>query len=160
MVQSAYQYVEAYRFGRASKISGYDKMTFFGNFGHFWLKIEPLCFRNLTQNPWDYKTRAQELTSGAIRMSLSVFVKIWELFIDRRVWGLFYQMNLVVIFVCIIGLLPFWNLTKNPWDYKTRAQELISGAICTFLSSFVKIWEHFKDGRIRIPFFAIFESTN
>ena len=43
-------------------------------------------------------------------------------------------------------LLPFQNLTKNPWDYKTRAQELTSGAIRMFLSFFVKIWEHFKDG--------------
>ena len=40
-MQSACQYVEAYRFGRASKMSGYDKMTFFGNFG---LKIAPLNF--------------------------------------------------------------------------------------------------------------------
>ena len=29
------QYAEAYRFSRASKMSGYDKMTFFGYFGHF-----------------------------------------------------------------------------------------------------------------------------
>ena len=75
-MQSACQYVEAYRFGRASKISGYNKMTFFGNFGHFGLKIEPLRSRNLTQNPCVYKTRAQELISGAIRMSLSIFVRI------------------------------------------------------------------------------------
>ena len=67
-------------------------------FGHFGLNIGSLCFWNLNQNPWDYKTRAQELTSGAIRMSLSFSVKIWELFKDGRVWGLFYQMNLVVIY--------------------------------------------------------------
>ena len=71
MVQSPCQYVKAYRFGRASKISGYSKMTFFDNFGHFWLKIEPLCFRNLTQNPWDYKTRAQELTSLLLQMPVN-----------------------------------------------------------------------------------------
>ena len=66
--------------------------------GHFGLKIRPLCFWNVTQNPWDYKTRAQELTSGAIRMWLSFFVKIWEHFKDGRVWGLFYRINLGVKF--------------------------------------------------------------
>ena len=54
-------------------------------FGHFGLKIGPLRFWNLTQNPWDYETRAQELTSGAICMFLSFFGKIWEYFKDRRV---------------------------------------------------------------------------
>ena len=44
MVQSACQYVEAYRFSRASKMSGYNEMIFFGNFGHFGLKIAPLNF--------------------------------------------------------------------------------------------------------------------
>ena len=76
MVQSACKYVEAYRFGRASKISGYNKITFLGNFGHFGLQIELLRSRNLTQNPCDYKTGAQELISGAIRMSLSFNVRI------------------------------------------------------------------------------------
>ena len=108
MVQSAWQYVEAYRFGRASKISGYNKMTFFGNFGHFELKIEPLRSRNLTQNPWDYNTWAQELISGAIRMWLSFFVRIWELFKDGRVWGLLYQINLVVIFDIFYN---FWYIS-------------------------------------------------
>ena len=60
-------------------------------------------------------------------------------------------------------LLPFQNLTKNPWDYKTRAQELTSGAIRMFLLYFSKIWEHFKDGRVEekmnSTFFCIFEST-
>ena len=51
-------------------------MALFGNFAHFGLKIKPLRFRNLPQNPGDYKTAAQELTSGAIRMLLSFFVKI------------------------------------------------------------------------------------
>ena len=48
MVQSACQYVEAYRFGRASKISGYDKMTFFGNFGHFDLWSSAKSMANVT----------------------------------------------------------------------------------------------------------------
>ena len=108
MVQWACRYVEAYRFGRALKINGYDKMTFFGNFGHFCLKIKPLCSRNSTQNPWDYKTGAQELISGAIRMWLSFFVRIWELFKDGRVWGLLYQMNLMVIFVIYYN---FWYIS-------------------------------------------------
>ena len=43
-------------------------------------------------------------------------------------------------FGCKIGLLLFANLTKNPCDYKTRAQELTSGAIRMFL---YKILEHF-----------------
>ena len=77
-------------------------------FGHFGLKIGPLCFRNLTQNPWDYETRAQELTSGAIRMLLSFFVKIWELFKDGRVWGLFHQMNKVVNFDIFYN---FWYIS-------------------------------------------------
>ena len=47
-------------------------------FGHFGLKIKPLQLWNLTKNSWDYKTRAQELTSVAIHMLLSSFVKIWE----------------------------------------------------------------------------------
>ena len=64
-------------------------------FGHFGLKIGPLWIWNLTPNPWDYETRAQELTSGAIRILLLLFVQIWELFKDGRVWGFFYQMNLV-----------------------------------------------------------------
>ena len=89
MVQSPCQYVKAFRFGRASKISGYDEMSFFGKFGHFELKIGPLCFVNLTQNSWDYKTRAQELINGAICKLLSFFVKIWEHFKDGRVWGFF-----------------------------------------------------------------------
>ena len=62
-----------------------------------------------------------------------------------------------------IGLLLSLNLTLSPWDYKKKAQDLTSGAICMFLSFFGKIWEHFKDGRVgekRNPtFFAIFEST-
>ena len=48
-------------------------------------------------------------------------------------------------FSCKVEVFPFQNLTKNSWDYKTRAQELTSGAIGMFLPSFVKIWEHFKD---------------
>ena len=68
------------------------------NFKVFWLQIGPLCVWNLTQNPWDYKTRAQELTSGAIRMLLSFFVRIWEHFKDGRVWGLFYRIYLGVKF--------------------------------------------------------------
>ena len=45
------------------------------DFGHFDCKIGLLIFINLTKNPWDYWTRAQELTSGAIRMFLSFVVK-------------------------------------------------------------------------------------
>ena len=77
-------------------------------FGHFRLKIGPLCFWNLTQNPWDYETRAQELTSGAIRMLLSFFVKIWEFFKDGRVWGFYYQMNFVVNFDIFYN---FWYIS-------------------------------------------------
>ena len=55
------------------------------DFGHFGYKIELLFFTNLTKNPWVHKTRAQELTSGAICMFLSFFGKIWEYFKDRRV---------------------------------------------------------------------------
>ena len=66
-------------------------------------------------------------------------------------------------FNCKFEVFPFQNLTKNPWDYKTRAHELTSGAIRMFLSYFSKIWEHFKDGKveekINSTFFAIFEST-
>ena len=54
----------------------------------------------------------------------------------------------MVSFVCIIGQLLFWNLTKNPSDFETRAQELTSGAIGMFLSLFVEIWENFKDERV------------
>ena len=61
-------------------------------------KLGHFAFEILTKNPWDYKTRAQELTSGAIRMLLSFFVKIWEHFKDGRVWGLFYRINLGVKF--------------------------------------------------------------
>ena len=43
----------------------------------------------------------------------------------------------------------FYNSDKkNPWDNKTRAQELISGAIYIFLSFFGKIWEYVKDQRV------------
>ena len=115
MVQSACQYVEACRFGRASKISGYDKISFFGNFGYFGLKLGPLHFINLTQNPWDYKTRAQELTSGSICKWLSFFVKIWEHFKDGRVWGLFYQMNLVVNFVIFYNFWYISALDRQIW---------------------------------------------
>ena len=52
-------------------------------FGHFGLEIGPLWPGNRNKNPWDYKTRAQELTSGAIRMFLSSFVEIWEHFKDE-----------------------------------------------------------------------------
>ena len=116
MVQSKCQYVEAYRFGKALKISGYNNLTFFGNYGylglsHFafkiWLKIR--C----------YRTRAQEQTSGAIRILLSFFVKIWELFKDGRVWGLFYQMNLMVHFdiFTIFDISPLWmnQFERNWW---------------------------------------------
>ena len=58
-------------------------------FGHFGLKSKPLWLWNLTQNPWDYKTRAQELINGAICKLLSFFVRIWEHFKDGRVWGFF-----------------------------------------------------------------------
>ena len=119
MVQSACQYVEVYRFGRASKISGYNKITIFGNFAHFGLKIEPLCFKNLTQNPCDCETRAQELTSGAIRMWLSFFVKIWELFKEegyegysiRRIWWS------ILIFFTIFDISPLWmdQFGRNWW---------------------------------------------
>ena len=78
------------------------------DFGDFGCKFELLPFQNLTKNPWDYKTRAQELTSGAIRMLLSFFVKIRELFKDGRVWGLFYQMNLVVNFDIFYN---FWYIS-------------------------------------------------
>ena len=77
-------------------------------FGHFGLKSKPLWLWNLTQNPWDYKTRAQELTSGAIRMLLSFFVRIWELFKDGRVWGIFYYMSLVVNFDIFYN---FWYIS-------------------------------------------------
>ena len=83
-------------------------LSVFGNFGHFGLKLGPIQFINLTQNPWDYKTRAQELTSGAIRMLLSFCVKIWELLKDGRVWGLFYKMNLVVNFNIFYN---FWYIS-------------------------------------------------
>ena len=44
MVRSACQYVEAYKFSRASKISGYDKVSFFGNFGHLLVLNDILFF--------------------------------------------------------------------------------------------------------------------
>ena len=62
-------------------------------FGHFGLKSKPLWLWNLTQNPWDYKTRAQELISGAIGMFPSLFVEIWENFKDERVWRSKYSFN-------------------------------------------------------------------
>ena len=62
-------------------------------FGHFGLEIGPLWPGNRNKNPWDYKTRAQELTSGAIRMFLSLFVKIWEHFKDGAEWWSFCRMN-------------------------------------------------------------------
>ena len=48
-----------------------------------------------------------------------------------------------------IGLLLSLNLTLSPWDYKKKAQDLTSGAICMFLSFFGKIWEYFKDRRVK-----------
>ena len=51
-------------------------------------------------------------------------------------------------FGCKIGLPLFTNLTKNPWDNKTRAQELTSSAIRMFLSFLDEIWEYLNDGRV------------
>ena len=83
MVQSACCYALAFSFYRTTKIIGFVKIAIFGHFGQFGLKIRPLWLGNRNKNPWDYKTRAQELTSGAIRMFLSSFVEIWEHFKDE-----------------------------------------------------------------------------
>ena len=55
------------------------------DFDHFRCKIELLFFTNLTKNPLVHKTRAQELTSGAICMFLSFYDKILKYLKDRRV---------------------------------------------------------------------------
>ena len=58
-----------------------------------------------------------------------------------------------------IGLFLFINLTKNPWDKKTRVQVLTSGAIRMFLAFLGKTWEHFKKRRVgekRNPTFSPF----
>ena len=72
---------------------GMVKCWFFYHFGHFWRKIRPLCLLNRTLNLWEYKTGAQELTSGAIRIFLSLSVKISEGFKDRAYEGLFCNMK-------------------------------------------------------------------
>ena len=64
------------------------------------LKLDPKSMR--------LYTTAQELTSGAIRMLLTFFVKIWAFFKDGRVWGFFYQMNLVVNFDIFYN---FWYIS-------------------------------------------------
>ena len=89
MVQSACQYVLAFRFYKTSKIKGYVKMTIYCKFGHFGLNFGSLCLKNRAYKPCVYETRAQELTSGAIRMFSSLFVWIWEWFKDQMVWGSF-----------------------------------------------------------------------
>ena len=93
MVQSVCLDINVSEFYSASKVKGHGSCGHFGKFGHFGLQIGPLCLRNRTKNPWDYKTRAQELTSGAIGMFLSLFVWIWELFKDQMVWGSFYSVD-------------------------------------------------------------------
>ena len=75
-MQSAYQFVSAFRFYRTSTIKGYVKITIFGQFGHFGLKIGPLPCKNCSKNLSDCKTRALELTVGAISMILSQLVEI------------------------------------------------------------------------------------
>ena len=89
MVQSASLDIDASWFYMTSKVRGHCNIGHFGHFSHLDRKIGPLCVRNRTYNPWDYKTRAQELTSGAIRMFLSLFLRIWERFKDQMVWGSF-----------------------------------------------------------------------
>ena len=89
MVQSASLDIDASWFYMTSKVRGHCNIGHFGHFSHLDRKIGPLCVRNCTYNPWDYKTRAQELTSGAIRMLLSLFLRIWERFKDQMVWGSF-----------------------------------------------------------------------
>ena len=51
-------------------------MVIIVDFSHFDWKFKLLPFQNLTENPRDFKTRAQKLTSGAIRIILSYFSKI------------------------------------------------------------------------------------
>ena len=89
MVQSARLDIDASWFYRASKVRVHGNFGHYGHFGHFGRKIGPLCLKNRAYNPWDYKTKAQELTGGTIRMFLSLFVRIWERFKDQMVWGSF-----------------------------------------------------------------------
>ena len=88
-------------------------------FGHFGLKIGPLRFWNLTKNPWDYETRAQELTSGAIHTFLSLLVLIWESFKDGAWEGFFAAWNLGVIwtFFTFFTIPQLWidQSLKNWW---------------------------------------------
>ena len=75
-MQSAYQYVSAFRTYRTSKIKGYAKVTVFGQFDHFGLKISPLWRKHRSKILSDCKTRALELTVGAISIILSQLVEI------------------------------------------------------------------------------------
>ena len=46
------------------------------DFGHFGCKIGPLVIRNLNQNLWDYKTRAQKLTSCVGQVHVRTFTPL------------------------------------------------------------------------------------
>ena len=88
------------------------------DFGHFGSKFELLPFQNLTKNPWDYKTRAQELTSGAIRMFLSSFVKIWEHFKDEAHGGKIAASISVVILTFFTDFNIFWLwIDQFAWNW-------------------------------------------
>ena len=79
--------VFAFRFYRTSKIKGYVKKT---NFGHFDLNFSSLSCKNRSKNPWDYKTRAQKLTSGAILMFIVICIR-WDLRAFQRCKGMQYE---------------------------------------------------------------------
>ena len=85
MVQLASLDIDASWFVMTSKVKGHGDIGHFGHFSHFGRQIWPLCLRNRAKNLWNTKTRAQELTSGANRMFLSLFIWIWELFKDEMV---------------------------------------------------------------------------
>ena len=94
-------------------------MAIFGYFGLFGLKIGHLWLGNQNKNPWDYKTRAQELTSGAICIVLFLFVQIWEGFKDGACEGFFATWNMGKIWTIFTFLALSWlwmdQFSKNRW---------------------------------------------
>ena len=90
-------------------------------FGHFGLKIRPLWFWNLTRNLWDYETRAQELTSGAIRMLSACYrfllrferfskMEWYEGYFTHWIWWL------ILTFFTIFDISPLW-MEKFGWNW-------------------------------------------
>ena len=75
MVQSASLDIDASWFVITEKVKGHGNIGHFGYFSHFGRKISPLCPRKRTKIPWNFKTRAQELTS-VVLCRVFVFIRL------------------------------------------------------------------------------------